>query len=87
MPGVSRVNQDTAGSIIAGAQVSTVFVNTKTVAVVGDSVIGHGLAPHIAPTMAQGSNTVFAEGKKICRSGDLATCGHAANGSSNVFAG
>jgi len=37
--------------------------------------------------MVESSKTVFAQGKPVVRSGDSATCGHAANGSSTVFAG
>jgi uncharacterized Zn-binding protein involved in type VI secretion len=87
MPGVSRVNQDLAGGIITGNLASTVFVNGQPIAVQGAAVASHGVAPHAAPTMSGHSGTVKANGIFICRAGDAATCGHAAGGSSNVFAG
>ena len=37
--------------------------------------------------MIAGSNNVFINGIAVCNAGDLATCGHPASGSSNVFVG
>jgi uncharacterized Zn-binding protein involved in type VI secretion len=37
--------------------------------------------------MIAGSNDVFIGGIAVCNAGDLATCGHAASGSSNVTVG
>lgn len=85
--GVSRVALDTAGGLITGNLAPTVFVNGKNVAVMGAAITDHGTGAHNAPTMSGHSATVFANGLPICRSGDAATCGHAASGSSNVFAG
>ena len=87
MPGVSRVNQDTAGGTIIGVLAPRVFVNGKPIAVQGAAVAGHGLAIHGGPVMDQHSATVFAHGIPICRRGDQATCGHPATGSDNVLAG
>lgn len=87
MPGIARVNQDTAGGTIVGALAPTVFVNGRPIAVKGAAVVGHGIGAHAGPVMAQHSGTVFAEGIPVCRRGDQATCGHPATGSSNVFAG
>jgi uncharacterized Zn-binding protein involved in type VI secretion len=87
MPGISRVNQDTAGGTITGNLAPTVFVNGNPIACLGAAVQSHGLAPHAAPTMSGHSSTVNANGIPICRAGDQATCGHAASGSANVFAG
>ncbi len=87
MPGIARVNLDTAGGTIVGALAPTVFVNGKPIAVKGAAVAGHGTAAHAGPVMAQHSATVFAEGIPVCRRGDQATCGHPATGSGNVFAG
>ena len=85
MPGAARVNQDSAGGTITEAKAPKVFVNGKNVAVFGCAVQGHGTAPHASPTMAQASPNVYAQGIKVCRQGDQATCGHAASGSGNVF--
>ena len=88
MPGVCRVGIDTAGGVIIGVlQDSTVFANGALVSVHGDRVQGHGLAPHASPTMIAGSNNVFVNGIAVCNAGDLATCGHSATGSNNVFIG
>lgn len=87
MPGVSRINLDAAGAAIIGVLAPSVVVNGAPVAVLGAAVAGHGLPPHAAPVMATASASVFANGTAVCRSGDLASCGHPASGSGNVFAG
>jgi len=88
MPGVVRKTKDAAGGKELGGQVSTVFVDGENVIVVGDKVEPHGKSPHgpSPPTMVEGSSTVFIEGHPVCREGDKASCGHAASGSSTVFA-
>jgi len=83
--GVCRDN-DTAGGDLIPSQ-STVFANSEEIIVHGDSVAGHGDSPHDSPTMIAGSNNVFIGGIAVCNAGDLATCGDAATGSSNVFIG
>jgi uncharacterized Zn-binding protein involved in type VI secretion len=45
------------------------------------------LPPIHAPTMIAGSDNVFIGGIAVCNAGDLATCGHAASGSSTVSVG
>lgn len=87
MPGIARVAQDTAGGLITGNLAPTVYVNGKPIAVLGALVIGHGSGAHAAPTLVQGSATVFAQGRPVCRAGDTASCGHAAIGASDTFAG
>lgn len=87
MPGVSRVNEDTAGGKITENLAPTVFVNNKPIAVVGAHVQGHGNAPHNNPTMVGHSGSVYANNKQICREGDKASCGHTATGSGTVIAG
>jgi uncharacterized Zn-binding protein involved in type VI secretion len=87
MTGIARVGVDTAGNVIIGDLAPTVFVDGSPIVVLGATVTGHGLAPHDSPTMSSGSSTVFANGIAVCRAGDLATCGHTASGSSDVFAG
>lgn len=87
MPGIARVSQDTAGGLITGNLAPTVFVNGKPIAVLGAAITGHGSGPHAAPTLVQGSATVFAHGQPVSRAGDTASCGHAATGSSDTFAG
>lgn len=87
MPGVSRVGIDAAGGIITGVMAPTVYVNGVNIVCIGAAIVSHGTSPHNAPTMQTGSGTVYANNIQICREGDLATCSHAASGSSDVFAG
>lgn len=86
MPGVARKDKDTAGGLIVGGS-DNVLAEGFGVARVGDAVESHApfLPPHIFPTMAEGSDNVFANGKKVSRKDDKATCGHLATGSSTVF--
>ena len=86
MPGICRDADDAAGGALIKSQ-STVFANGKNVIVNGDSVTGHGDPPHDAPTMIAGSDSVFIGGIAVCNAGDLATCGHAASGSSTISVG
>lgn len=90
MPGISRCGVDTAGSTIIGPGSSNVFVNGSKTVLIGDNVKPHppSPSPHSkAPKMVTASSTVFANGKPVVRSGDLASCSHSATGSSNVYAG
>ena len=80
------------GSIVAGgianSTTTSVLVNGKPIAVLGDSVTDHGDSPHDSATLVLGSTTVFAGGKPVCRIGDLASCGDSiSTGSFNVNAG
>lgn len=88
MPGISRVGVDAAGGTIIGNLAPTVFVNGAPIAVKGAEVASHGPAPHSPkPVMVGCSSTVFANGIPVVRAGDSASCGHAATGSGDVFAG
>ena len=86
MPGICRDAVDNADGALIKTQ-TTVFANSKNVIIHGDSVTNHGDSPHDNPTMIAGSNNVFIGGIAVCNAGDLATCGDAASGSTNVFAG
>lgn len=86
MTGIARATQDTAGGIITGTLVPTVFVNGKPIAVKGATVAGHGTGVHAAPVMDGASSKVFAGGIAVCRAGDAATCGDVATGSPTVNA-
>lgn len=87
MPSVGRVGIDSSGGLITGPGVSSVKINGSKISVVGDLVASHGSGPHAAATMLQGSSSVFAGGKGICRQGDSASCGHTLSpGSPNVSA-
>jgi len=86
MPGICRDGTDAAGGALIKSQ-TTVFANGDEVIVHEDDVTGHGIALHGGPTMIAGSDSVFIGGIAVCNAGDLATCGHAASGSSNVTVG
>jgi len=86
MPGICRNTTDSAGGDLIASQ-SKVKANGAAVVVHGDDVTGHGVGLHAGPTMIAGSNNVFIGGVAVCNAGDLATCGHAASGSSNVNVG
>lgn len=84
MHGIARINQDTAGGLIVGALQDLVTVEGTLWAVLGDPVQGHGIAPHAAPVMAQGSSFITINGIPVCREGHLASCGHPATGSGSM---
>lgn len=88
MSGVCRIGIDTAGGVILGTlQDGTVYANGYNISVNADPVQGHGVGPHAGPTMIANSNNVFINGIMVCKEGNLATCGHPATGSPNVFIG
>lgn len=89
MPGAVRVGVDTAGGTITGNLAPKVLVNGFPIGVIGAAIEPHApnVPPHIASVMVGASGTVLANGKPVCRAGDLASCGHNATGSSNVLVG
>ncbi len=87
MPGVTKVSKNQAQGAILGPGASTVFTEGARTSLLGDNVAPHGKPPHTSAKMVESSKTVFANGKQVVRSGDAASCGHAANGASTVFAG
>ena len=88
MPGIMRLNVDTAGGVAFQTDNPNVTVNGELVMRLGDLVAPHGFMPHDSPQpMVTASSTVTAYGVQLCRLGDAAKCGHTATGSSDVFAG
>jgi len=87
MPGIARTGDDTCGGTLLTSLQSTVFANGSLVAVIGTPVESHGTGVHASAVMVEGSSKVFINGIGVCRDGDLCSCGHAATGSSTVFAG
>ena len=83
-PGISRVDDDTAGGVIQGGGQSFVRVQGYRWAVLGDAVTPHGPPPHNSPVMVQGSPFVRINGIPVCRAGHLASCGDAATGSASM---
>jgi uncharacterized Zn-binding protein involved in type VI secretion len=86
MPGATRAYRDRAGNIILDG-ITTVRVNNMPIAFRGAPVLFHGRRRHAAPRMVQGSSTVRAGGRSVCRQGDVASCGHRATGSATVYIG
>jgi uncharacterized Zn-binding protein involved in type VI secretion len=87
MPGVIRKSVDTAGGKNSVGS-PNVFVNNTSAVRVGDAIESHGRREHGNPIMGAGSATVFVNGIPLCRSGDVANCGHVAGpGSANVISG
>lgn len=82
---VGRVEQDIAGGVLMTPIVPNVFIEGKPIAVVGTVVTPHGRSPHDVVTMIQGSPNVYAGGKPVCGTGDLASCGHPLVSTSKVF--
>ena len=81
---------NTGGGTITTIPQSTVFANSKVLAVNGSKGTGHGVGIHAvnAWDTANGSSTVSAGGIAINRTGDADTCAHTrTGGSSDVFVG
>lgn len=86
--GVSRIGADTAGGTIIGPpKSSNVYVNGSLVALNNAKVSSHGNSPHENASVPATSSTVYVNGQHPVRQGDVATCGHSATGSGNVFSG
>ena len=86
MTGIARVGKDFAGGIILDSGNTSVLAEGSPVVVPGDAVAGHGMAPHSTAVMVRASTRVYAGRNRVCRAGDLASCGHKATGSSRVSA-
>lgn len=83
-----KTNVDKAGGIIRSATSPGVFINGQPIGLKGDPVDPHGSGSHNGATMATGSDTVFVNGIPVLRGGiDVATCGHVAEGSDEVYIG
>jgi uncharacterized Zn-binding protein involved in type VI secretion len=78
--GIAVKGLDSAGGTqLAGGQ-SFFSVENALVVLLGDPVAGHGLPPHAAPVMAQGSGWMTLGGVPVCREGHAASCGHPSTG-------
>ena len=87
MPGITRDNDTAGADIVATAANKQVFANGELISVHNDSVQPHDYGIHNSATMIAGSNQVFIGGILVVKEGDMATCGHVATGSTNVFVG
>lgn len=80
MPGVAvKANDSAGGAQIAGGQ-TYVRAEGQLIVVLGDPVTPHGIFPHAAPVMAEGSGFVRINGIPVCREGHVASCGHPTTG-------
>lgn len=77
---------DRAGGFLFGPLVPNVYVNGRSIAVIGTPITPHGRPPHAAAVMVSGSPNVFAGNIPVCRAGDVASCGDILLSTSNVFA-
>ena len=83
-------DSNNGGGVINSIPQSTVFVNSELVSVNGSKGTGHGVGIHSVNAWEtdNGSETVFAGGIAVNRTGDEDTCTHPrAGGSDNVFVG
>jgi|688.fasta_scaffold139597_5 uncharacterized Zn-binding protein involved in type VI secretion len=90
MPAVCRVNDQNShkppGRILGG--VSSVIVNGRPIAVVGNKLTPHGKGKHAKSMVQKGSGSVFAGGKKVTYVGATDDCGDThITGSGDVFVG
>ena len=81
------MTDDYAGAAIVGPSSTTVVVDNKPVALLGDSVSGHGEAPHVGATLVgPGAQKLLVDSQVPAKAGTLATCGHSVTpGSSTVI--
>ena len=94
MPGIQRMfDPNTGGGIITAIPQTTVFANSKLVAVQGSIGSAHAPCPkppiHCAGAWATiaTQSSVFVHSIPVIRDGDIDTCGHARTaGSTSVFA-
>lgn len=84
MPGVTRVNKDTAGGLITGNLSPKVTVENFPICVNGAQIIPHGTSAHASAIMIASQNKVAANKINVVVAGDSATCGHKSTGSSKV---
>lgn len=86
MMSVGRLGDFAGGFISTGA--FSVFVNDLPVAVVGSYITPHASDPvHRNEVMLTGFPGVVVEDSFVCRTSDVASCGHILTSYSNVEAG
>ena len=78
--GIAVKALDSAGGAQLNGGQSFFSVESQPVVLLGDPITAHGLPPHAAPTMVEGSSWMTLNGVPVCRQGHLASCGHASTG-------
>ena len=86
MASIGRANLDRAGGVVLTGNQS-VLINGLPAVVVGSIVKDHGINRHDRARMEVGFNGVQIGGIDVCRTGDIASCGHQLISTSNVEAG
>lgn len=79
------VDKDLAGGEIVATLQQWLNIEDRKVVVLGDKVKPHGSHDSAFIRMIEGSPWLSIGGRPVCRSGDLASCGHVADGSQNWF--
>lgn len=81
MTGVAVKGKDRAGGRQDRQTNDWFRLDGDPVVTVGDTVEGHGNAPHgAAPTMVEGEDWFRVGGRPVCRAEHKASCGHATTG-------
>lgn len=84
MAGVARGGIDRAGGTIQGGLQTIATINGAPIAVVGDSVTGHGSGSHASAVMVQGSSIFTINGIPVVLAGMRASCNDQATGDPKV---
>jgi uncharacterized Zn-binding protein involved in type VI secretion len=78
--GIAVYGLDAAGGAQLNGGQLFFTVEGQNVVLLSDPVTPHGLPPHAAPVMAQGSSWMTLNGTPVCREGHAASCGHTSSG-------
>ena len=80
MPKIARFMDMVGSGVIQNTKVTSVIVEGRPVATLGDMVSAHGEAPHISAFLTIGcSASVVAEGQPVAMVGTKASCMHSVN--------
>ena len=78
--GIAVQGLDSAGGTQLNGGQDFFKVEGAAVILLGDPVAGHGLPPHAAPVMVEGSSWMSLNGTPVCRAAHVASCGHSSTG-------
>lgn len=91
MPKVARFMDMVGTGVIQNTKVTSVVVEGRPIATLGDTVSTHGESPHISPTIIFGTSATVFAGKAsspVAMVGSKASCMHSVNmGSRTVNVG
>lgn len=83
---VGKMGDFVASGFLFGPLVPNVYIEGRSIAVIGTPVSPHGRPPHQSAVMVSGSPNVFAGGIPVCRALDVASCGDTLRTLSTVYA-